>query len=53
MKGGAVYIGAVKMEKACQYFERYFKSGQQTLLEKLYQQMVQVINETAKAIKNQ
>jgi two-component system aerobic respiration control sensor histidine kinase ArcB len=50
IKGGAVYIGAVKMKMACQYLERYWKVGQRALLEKLYQQVLQVIDETLKVI---
>ncbi|KTC65053.1 sensory histidine-kinase / response regulator (plasmid) [Legionella adelaidensis] len=50
IKGGAVYIGATRMKMACQYLERYWKVGKRTLLEKLYQQTLLVIDETLKAI---
>ncbi|KTD35427.1 sensory histidine-kinase / response regulator [Legionella moravica] len=52
IKGGAVYVGAMKMKMACQYFERYWKSGQHDLLEPLYLQVVSVIYETIKEINN-
>ncbi|WP_133131354.1 response regulator, partial [Legionella yabuuchiae] len=50
IKGGAVYVGTEKMKMACQYLERYYKSGQRELLEPLYQQMLQVIDETRNEI---
>ncbi|MGC3903791.1 hypothetical protein ACPV5X_16970 [Legionella pneumophila] len=31
---------------ACQYLERYWKTGQHTLLESLYQQLLQVTHES-------
>lgn len=46
IKGGVVYVGAVRIKMACQYLERYWKSGQRDLLEKLYQQILQVLEET-------
>lgn len=46
IKGGAVYLGTIKIKMACQYFERYWKSGQRDLLEPLYQQVISVINES-------
>ncbi len=42
IKGGLIYVGAVRMKMACQYLERYWKTGQQELLEQLYQQLLQV-----------
>ena len=50
MKGGAVYCGTFKMQYACQYLERYRKSGRTELLEQLYQQLLGVLNETKQAI---
>ncbi|MDP3788753.1 MAG: ATP-binding protein [Candidatus Chromulinivorax sp.] len=50
MKGGAVYAGVVKMQYACQYLERYRKAGHTKLLEKLYQQMLNILDETQEAI---
>ncbi|PJD96407.1 MAG: hypothetical protein CK426_05190 [Legionella sp.] len=46
IKGGALYVGTIKMKMACQYFERYWKTGQQQYLEELYQQMIEVIEAT-------
>ena len=51
MKGGAVYIGTVKMRYACQYLERYQKSGLTKLLEPLYQQLLSVVLDTQSHIK--
>jgi len=46
IKGGTVYVGAVRIKMACQYLERYWKSGQRELLDDLYQQAVKVIDES-------
>lgn len=46
IKGGAIYVGAIRMKIACQYLERCWKNGQHELLEKLYQQVLQVIDES-------
>ncbi|ASQ46181.1 ATP-binding protein [Legionella clemsonensis] len=46
IKSGAVYVGATRMKYACQYLERYWKSGQRDLFEKLYQQALFVIDES-------
>lgn len=46
MKSGALYCGTTKMQYACQYLERYRKAGYFTLLEPLYQQLIQVVAET-------
>ncbi|WP_084273777.1 response regulator [Legionella fairfieldensis] len=46
IKGGAVYVGTMKLKMACQYLERYWKSGQRELLERLYQQASAVIHES-------
>lgn len=51
IKGGAVYAGTIKLKMACQYLERYWKSGQRELLEPLYQQAVDVIEESMPEIK--
>tara|TARA_Y100000588_G_scaffold140181_1_gene154176 strand:- start:775 stop:2238 length:1464 start_codon:yes stop_codon:yes gene_type:complete len=53
IKGGALYIGAVRMKMACQYFERYFKCGKQALLEDLFQQALNAIHDTEKVIQEQ
>ncbi|WP_254596080.1 response regulator [Legionella micdadei] len=52
IKGGAVYVGTIRMKYACQYLERYWKSGQRELFEKLYKQAVSVIEETVTYVKN-
>ena len=46
IKGGVVYVGATRLKLACQYLERYWKTGQRKLLEQLYQQLLQVANES-------
>ena len=50
IKGGVVYVGAVRIKMACQYLERYWKTGQRTLLEQLYQQLLQVTNDSISEI---
>lgn len=51
IKGGVVYVGAMRMKIACQYLERYWKTGQRKLLEELYQQILQVNEESTLEIK--
>ncbi len=51
IKGGVVYVGAIRLKIACLYLERYWKSGQRDLLEKLYQQVLHVIDETTSEIR--
>lgn len=46
MKSGALYCGTVRMQYACQYFERYVKTGEIKLREQLFQQLMQVVDET-------
>ncbi|RUQ88195.1 sensor histidine kinase [Legionella septentrionalis] len=46
MKGGALYLGTIKMKYACQYLERYQKAGHTKLLEPLYQQLIKIVMET-------
>ncbi|MCX7114809.1 MAG: Hpt domain-containing protein [Gammaproteobacteria bacterium] len=50
IKGGAVYIGTVRLKMACQYLERYWKIGERAHLERLYQQVLVVVDETLEAI---
>ncbi|CDZ78022.1 Aerobic respiration control sensor protein ArcB [Legionella massiliensis] len=50
IKGGSVYVGAIRMGIACQYLERYWKTGQRDLLEQLYQQLIAVIDDSIKSI---
>ncbi|WP_420814342.1 Hpt domain-containing protein [Legionella antarctica] len=46
IKGGAVYVGTIRMKYACQYVERYWKTGQRELFDALYHQAVSTIEET-------
>lgn len=46
VRGGAAYVGTVQMKYACQYLELYHQAGYSKLLEKLYQQLLEVLNET-------
>lgn len=46
IKGGAVYVGTTRMKYACQYVERYWKTGERELFDALYQQAVTTIDET-------
>ncbi|MGQ3891254.1 ATP-binding protein [Legionella sp. CNM-4043-24] len=46
IKSGAVYVGTTRMKYACQYLERYWKSGERELLDALYHQAISVIEET-------
>ena len=46
IKGGAVYVGTTRMKYACQYLERYWKTGERDLFEALYHQAVASIEET-------
>ena len=52
IKGGLVYLGANKLKMACQYLERYYKSGQRTHLEKLFEQVIAVSEQTISEFKN-
>lgn len=51
IKGGAVYVGTTRMKYACQYVERYWKTGERELFDTLYHQAVSVIDETCLHIK--
>ncbi|MBI2785029.1 MAG: response regulator [Legionella longbeachae] len=50
MKGGAMYSCTTRLKWACQYLERYYKTGHTDNLEALYHQLVQVIEDTILAI---
>lgn len=43
LKGGALYIGTIKLRYACQYMERYRLAGHTKLLEPLYQQLLKEV----------
>lgn len=46
IKGGAVYVGTTRMKYACQYLERYWKTGAREHVDRLYHQAITVIDET-------
>lgn len=50
MKSGALYCGTTKMQYACQYFERYVKTGETKLREALFQQLMRVLDETRRYV---
>jgi two-component system aerobic respiration control sensor histidine kinase ArcB len=50
MKGGAMYTGLVKLQYACQHYEDYHQKKQTNLREDLYQQILQVMEETKQAL---
>lgn len=50
IKSGALYCGVIRMKYACQYLERYKKSGQSDLQNPLYQQLIAVIIETNEVV---
>lgn len=50
IKGGAVYVGTVKIKMVCQYFDLYWKSGQRTLLDTLYEQTMAALDESIRII---
>lgn len=50
IKGGAVYVGTIKLKMACQYFDQYWKSGERDLLELLYQQVLRTIESSSQAM---
>jgi HPt (histidine-containing phosphotransfer) domain-containing protein len=50
IKGGVSYIGARKLEAACENFEIYYKQGYHASLDKLYFQMLEVHTQTLEAV---
>ncbi|USQ13816.1 response regulator [Legionella lytica] len=52
IKSGFVYCGAEKLVQACQYLERYYKTGHSFLLEALYKQLLTVVEETRRAVRS-
>jgi signal transduction histidine kinase/DNA-binding response OmpR family regulator len=46
IKGGAMYVGTIRMKYACQYLEHYWKSGERALFNPLYHQTLRVIEES-------
>lgn len=51
IKGGAVYIGTTRIKYACEHIERYLKSGQRDLFERLYVQAVSTIEDSCNHIR--
>lgn len=45
-KGGASFCGTLRMQYACQFLERYRKAGHSKSLEKLYLQVIEVLDDT-------
>jgi signal transduction histidine kinase/CheY-like chemotaxis protein len=52
MKSGYVYCGTERLIRACQYLERYHQEGHTTLLESLYQQVVEVAAQTKQKVQH-
>lgn len=52
LKGGSVYCGTVRLKFACQYLERYQKTGHTRQLEKLYTQLQTVLQDTMISIES-
>jgi two-component system aerobic respiration control sensor histidine kinase ArcB len=52
IKGGAVYVGTIRMKYACQYLERYWKTGERKLVDPLYHQAVKTIEDSCLYIKD-
>ncbi|HVT62510.1 MAG TPA: Hpt domain-containing protein [Legionellaceae bacterium] len=52
LKSGSIYMGLRQLQQACQYFEEYYHSGQQTLLEPLYQQILSTLNASQHALED-
>ncbi|BCA95165.1 hypothetical protein TUM19329_15260 [Legionella antarctica] len=46
IKGGCVYLGLTRIKYACQYVERYWKTGERKLFNQLYHQAVKTIEES-------
>jgi CheY-like chemotaxis protein/HPt (histidine-containing phosphotransfer) domain-containing protein len=52
IKSGAQYPGTLRMEYACLHLERYRRMGRSVSLEKLYQQLIKILDATLKYIEN-
>ena len=52
MKGGSIYTGLIRMHHACKYFEDYYRNEQTQLLEELYQQILDTMDETQNYLKH-
>lgn len=51
VKGAAVYVGTIRMKIACQNMEEYSNTNEHETLERLYQQMIRVIEQSISYIK--
>lgn len=49
-KGGAIYCGAMKIQYACQFLEKYSRNGHTDSLETLYQQLITVMHATKNTV---
>lgn len=52
LKGGFLSISLNRAATACKYLERYHKAGKTELLEKLYQQVLKILEETSNRLKD-
>lgn len=52
MKSGAVYCGTSRLKHACQYLERYRKTGYEKELERLYHQLMKVAEQTVISVRS-
>jgi CheY-like chemotaxis protein len=50
IKGGACYVGAIRLNYVCQNFLRCYLTGQSQLLDSLYQCLIQSLTETQQAL---
>lgn len=50
IKSGALYSGTTRMKYACQYLGRYQQTKHTALLDKLYHQLIQVLQQTKQCI---
>jgi CheY-like chemotaxis protein/two-component sensor histidine kinase/HPt (histidine-containing phosphotransfer) domain-containing protein len=50
IKGGAVYVGTTRMKYACQYVERYWKTGERELFNLLVHQAIKTIEDSCSYI---
>ncbi len=50
IKGGACYVGAIRLNYVCQNFLRCYLTGQSQLLDSLYQSLIRSLTETQQAL---
>lgn len=51
LKSGALYCKTIKLQYACEYIEQCYKEGHTHLLDKLYNQLINVLHETDQSIR--